>query len=155
MVYPTAAVKRSVRGVGPMLPLVISYVGPFSSLELPPPPGWVVVKGVSRALRRFRRSRRRQNQRKKASMLRPTMPPITPPATATVEWILLLLGEGMPLTAPFAEEAEPDAGTAETVVEVIPVSVGSRKAGGDVVISGIAPSDVALGTAAPCCVACV
>jgi hypothetical protein len=155
MVYPSAAVKRSVRGVGPMLPLSNSYMGPFSSLELPPPPGRVVVEGVSSALRRFRKNRRRQNQRKKASMLRPTMPPITPPATATVEWILLLLGEGVPLTAPSTEGGEPDAGTAEIAVEEVPVWVLGSRAGGNVLISGISPSEVALGTVAPCCVACV
>lgn len=155
MVYPNAAVKRSVRGVGPILSLLISYVEPFSSLgSRPPRPGWVVDRGVSKELCRLRPSRRRQNQRKKASMLKPTMLPITPPATATVEWILLSLDVGMLLAAPLTEEGEPDAGAVEMAVEVPLVSMVGKIAG-DVLMSGITPSPVPLGTAVSCCVACV
>lgn len=86
-------------------------------------------------------------------MLRPTMLPITPPATATVDWTLLLLGEEMPLTAPFTEDGELDAGTAGMPVEVAVISMVGRRADGKVLVSGIATSADVLGTVAPGCVA--
>lgn len=143
MLYPRAALNLSARGVGPMLPRLMTYA-PFSS----GPRALSIVRGVRSVLRRFLATLRLHHHPKKATMLISRTPPITPPATATVDWMaLLLLATGTALTAPFVEEEEPVASAAALFdgPGAVPMVVNKG-----VALSGSAGDDVTSGRAVPC-----
>jgi hypothetical protein len=82
-------------------------------------------------------------------MLISRTPPITPPATATVDWIaLLLLAIGTALTAPSVEEEDPVASAAALFDEprAVPMVVNNG-----VALFDRAGDGVTSGRAVPCC----
>jgi hypothetical protein len=81
------------------------------------------VRGVKRVLRRLFTILRLHHHMKKAMVLRATTPPMTPPATATVDWTVLPFEAGTALTAPLVDEVASVDCSAGSLVGAVPMVV--------------------------------